>query len=95
MGAPPEVLAQARARTARPELIVLAHNQEAVDLFLGLSTQWRWVAGRGGTARIGLDYQAIPALLKLQAIPEARWPRLMESLQVMEAAALEAARAAG
>lgn len=88
MGAPPEVLAQARANAAcHDDLAVLPWNLEAVRVFWALSTQWRIVAGMTAT-RVGLDYTAIRPVLDLLEIPSERWPRVFDSLRVMESAAL-------
>ncbi len=67
-----------------PPVEVWPDNWEAVQLFLGVSTQWR--AGFGGA--IGLDYGAIESAFRFKAIPRLRWGELFEDLQVMEAAAL-------
>lgn len=94
MGAPPEVLARARATNAprRPEFAVLPQNLEAVQVFWALTSQWRMATGLSGVFRIGLDYQAIPTVLRFMEIPRKRWGALFDALRVMELAVLESAR---
>ena len=86
MGAPPEVLAQARANAHRAELVILPCNLDTVQAFWALGTQWRIAYGM---QRIGLDYPAIPIVLRLHGIPRARWPEIFDGLRVMEHAALK------
>jgi len=93
MGAPPEVLARARAdATRQTEFSVLPCNLEAVRVFWALSTQWRVASGMAGAARTGLDYPAIPAVLRFLEIPRRRWATVFDALRVMESAALSVAR---
>lgn len=63
-------------------------NLPAYELFNALGTQWR--TGMGGAT--GLDYNVVPAVLRLQAVPRADWPQLFADLRVMEAAALQVMR---
>lgn len=60
---------------------------EAVSFFVALETQWRWVSGMA-VARVGLDYTAVEALMRLRAVPRASRAELLEDLRVMERAAL-------
>ncbi|MGY3265798.1 DUF1799 domain-containing protein [Lysobacter sp. HA35] len=70
------------------EVGIQPDNLTAVDAFLSLSTQWR--IGMAGPT--GLDYGAIPTVLRLQAVPRADWPDTFECLRVMEAEALAVMR---
>lgn len=63
-------------------------NLQAYELFSALRTQWR--VGMAGAT--GLDYNAVPTVLRLQGVPRADWPQLFEDLRVMESAALQAMR---
>jgi len=93
MGAPPEVLARARADARRrAEFSVLPCNLEAVNVFWALSTQWRVASGMAGAARLGLDYTAIPTTLRMLQVPRVRWPAVFDALRVMEHAALKVQR---
>jgi hypothetical protein len=64
---------------------VWPENWEAVQMFLRCQTQWR-TAGMGGV--LGLDYGAVAWLLRLYRVKDQR--ALLEDLQTMEAAVLEA-----
>lgn len=59
-------------------------------MFLRLSTQWRTVSGMGGGGLIGLDYNAARWLFELYHVENPQ--HLLEDLQVMEIAALNAMR---
>jgi hypothetical protein len=67
-----------------PPVDVWECNWPAVQVFLALDTQWR--VGMAGPT--GLDYGAITTVLRLKAIPRARWPDLFEDIRTMEDAAL-------
>lgn len=49
-----------------------------------MSTQWR--SGFGGPT--GLDYGALPSVLRLQGVPRADWSDTFECIRVLEAEAL-------
>lgn len=53
-----------------------------------MSTQWR--VGMAGAT--GLDYGALPEVLRMSGVPRSKWPEIFESIRVMEDAALEAMR---
>lgn len=59
-------------------------NLLTVNVFIGMSTQWR--AAMGGP--IGLDYTALPAVMRLMNVPRAQWRETFEGLRVMEAEAM-------
>lgn len=63
-------------------------NLQAYELFSALRTQWR--VGMGGAT--GLDYNVVPAVLRLQGVPRVDWPQLFEDIRVMESTALAAMR---
>ncbi|WP_292041438.1 DUF1799 domain-containing protein [Massilia sp. UBA6681] len=63
-------------------------NLQAYELFSALRTQWR--VGMAGAT--GLDYNAVPTVLRLQGVPRADWSQLFEDIRVMESAALPAMR---
>lgn len=64
-------------------------NVAAVNLLIRMGTQWR--VGMAGL--IGLDYSALPAVLRLSGAPRSDWTGLFDDLQVLEGAALEQVRA--
>lgn len=57
-------------------------------MFIQLSTQWR----TGMSGATGLDYNAIPNVMRLAGVPRADWPETFELIRVMEDAALEKMR---
>lgn len=61
-------------------------NWRALELFLGVQTQWRVQLGFGAALWLGLDYAGVSALMAVQRLRKRR--RLMADLQVMEAVAL-------
>jgi hypothetical protein len=63
-------------------------NVQAINAFVAMATQWR--VGPGGP--IGLDYSALPHVLRLTKTPRADWPDIFDSLRVLEDAALETMR---
>ncbi len=77
-------------RAKAPDFDVHADNEETVDVWMALQTQWRYAGGLGGSARIGLDYAAVPAVLGLMNVPRARRDRVFVGLRLMEGAALKA-----
>ena len=60
-------------------------NREAVEVFLALSTQWRF-EGMSGTY-FGLDYPGVEAALRMLRIKDRR--AVFDDLRAMERAALE------
>lgn len=61
-------------------------NAPVIQAFCSLSTQWRLLAGISGAMYQGLDYQAIPVVLRLLNLPDT--PDLFNDLRAMELAAL-------
>jgi hypothetical protein len=64
---------------------VWAENWPAVQLFEAMGTQWRV----GFAGPVGLDYAAIPFVLRMQSVPRADWPAVFADLGVMESEALK------
>lgn len=73
---------------ATPVTWIWPDNLPSVNVFIAMSTQWR--TGMAGAT--GLDYGALPAVLRLTAVPRAQWPEVFESIRVLEDAALEVMR---
>ena len=67
---------------------VWPENLPAVNAFIALSTQWR--VGMAGAT--GIDYTAVPTVLRLTGLPRADWPDAFDGLRIMEAEALEIMR---
>lgn len=64
---------------------VWPEHWDAVHFFLRLPTQWRY----GMSGRTGLDYTAVMSLLATMRLPPDKADEILESVQVMEMAALE------
>lgn len=89
--APSEI--EAVASGAAPEeehFEVWPENWEAVQLFLRLSSQWRYGA-MGGV--IGLDYPSVESVMRMLRVKDKA--TMLDELQVMERAALEVLNGAG
>lgn len=63
-------------------------NAAAVNVFVQMSTQWR----TGFAGATGLDYNVLPSVLRLGNVPRKEWPEILESIRVLEDAALETMR---
>lgn len=59
-------------------------NLPAVNVFIGMDTQWR-VGVNGAT---GLDYSALPVVMRMVGIPAKDRSSVFEDIRVMEDAAL-------
>ena len=57
-----------------------------VDVFASMLTQWRF----GPCGPTGLDYSALPVVLRLRRVPTADRGEVFDGLQIMERAALTA-----
>ena len=71
-----------------PPAEVWPDNLDAVNVFIGMATQWR--PSFGGV--IGLDYGALPAVLDMLEIARKKRAAVFDDLRVMEDAALETIR---
>lgn len=60
-------------------------NWLSFSLFIGMSTQWRV----GASGVIGLDYNALETVMKLQGVKKKQRKTIFNEVQVMEVAALE------
>lgn len=67
-----------------PPVDVWPDNLQAVNVFIAMRTQWR--TGMAGPT--GLDYGALPAVMRLCGVPAAQRLEVFEGLRVMEGAAL-------
>ena len=54
-------------------------------MFIAMSTQWR--VGMSGAT--GLDYGALPGVLRMSGIARKDWAEVFEGVRVMEDAALQ------
>lgn len=72
------------AAPPEPALVVWPRNREAVAVFVSCATQWRWLAGMAGAARLGLDYPALEAAMRLCGVPRSRRADCFARVQVLE-----------
>lgn len=63
-------------------------NLSAVNTFIAMATQWR--LGPGGP--IGLDYVALPAVMRLTGVAKKERAEVFDAIRVLEDAALEQMR---
>ncbi|MDN3525634.1 DUF1799 domain-containing protein [Halomonas sabkhae] len=68
---------------------VWAEHWSALELFMGLSTQWRVVAGMNGVFMYGLDYQALYGHPRYSRLDYDAQDEMLEQIQQIEAGALE------
>jgi len=54
-------------------------------VFIVMDTQWRVAFG----GRTGLDYNVLPAVMRMHGIPRSQWHDVFECLRVMEGEALQ------
>lgn len=102
LGAPPEVLRATQERlaaeAASATVPVWPENWHAVIVFIGMATQWNWVAPwRGQPQRTGLRLEALPVVraATLRNVPRrlrVGEAELLDQLQQMEDAALDEMR---
>ncbi len=71
-----------------PPTEVWPDSVAAANVFICMSTQWR-VAMGGAT---GLDYNALPNVMRLIGVPRMIYQEIFEDIRVMEDAALETMR---
>lgn len=76
------------AEASGEPLGVWPDNWTAVNVFIAMSTQWR----SGGMGATGLDYNALPAVMRLSGVKPGERPDVFESIRILEDAALESMR---
>lgn len=82
-GAPPEVIEQARNASADVQVLELFEdNWPAVECFQAMGTQWR-TRGMDGALQ-GLDYNALPVVMRLCAIAVKDRKTVFEDIRIME-----------
>ncbi|WP_310794115.1 DUF1799 domain-containing protein [Cupriavidus plantarum] len=70
----------------RPVVDLWPDNALAFHVFCRMATQWR----TGFRGAIGLDYNVLPLILRVMRVPRNQWEIMLDSIQVMEDAALAA-----
>jgi len=74
---------------ANPPTEVWPDNVLSFNTFVAMSTQWR--TGMAGPT--GLDYGALPDVLRLTQVPRREWAQIFDDIRTMEDAALSTIRA--
>jgi hypothetical protein len=86
-GAPKELVDELRAESERAQTFkVLKENWQTIQIFSRLATQWVW-GSMGGC--VGLNYQSVKYLLKLNEVSKKDRKKVFKDIQLMEFAALE------
>ena len=63
-------------------------QEQTVAVFSAMMTQWRF----GPAGATGLDYTALPIVLRLREVPRAERQEIFDGIQTMEPAALNGLR---
>lgn len=67
---------------------VWPENAKAVRVFVAMETQWNYVANGFGAVATGFRYCSLPVVFGALRVKRRAWPRVLEALVVMEAAAV-------
>jgi hypothetical protein len=78
------------AEASGPPVEVWPDNVQAVNTFIAMGTQWR--VGMAGAT--GLDYAALPVVMRLSGVLAAERADVFDAVRTMEDAALETMRKA-
>lgn len=87
-GVPDEEIAAGTHEEPAPPFLVWRENAESLLLFLDLDTQWRLGSVHGCSVKVGLDYTAVEAVMRIRRTKKRR--EVFDDLMVMERAALKA-----
>jgi hypothetical protein len=71
-----------------PPVEIWPDNLLAINTFIAAATQWRM----GPSGPIGLDYTALPTVLRLTGVARALWTEIFQDIRTLEDAALETMR---
>lgn len=71
---------------ASPPVELWPENEQAVNVFLTLGTQWRF-SGAGGP--VGLDYNVLFTRLNRMPLADAAYEELFEDIRILESEALK------
>lgn len=64
---------------------LLPENEYPVRVFINMGTQWR----TGANGATGLDYSALPFVMRVLKIPRQDWEEVFDGIRIMENAALQ------
>jgi hypothetical protein len=56
-----------------------------------MSTQWRWTGGKS-SQRVGLDYNALPTVMRMAGVTAAERADVFDGVRIMEDVGLETMR---
>jgi hypothetical protein len=88
LGAPPEMLAAARASMAvQDDLEIFEDGLLSASVFDAMCTQWRYRPGMDGNP-VGLNYPSLRTVMWGLAVPLAERRQVFEDVRVMEREAL-------
>ena len=86
LGLPAELVQE--SDTYRVSDGIFPDNVKIVSVFMDMMTQWRF----GPAGATGLDYAALPIVLRLREVPRADRQEIFDGIQTMERAALNGLR---
>ena len=86
LGLPAELVQE--SDTYRVSDGIFPDNVKIVSVFMDMMTQWRF----GPAGATGLDYAALPIVLRLREVPRADRQEIFDGVQTMERAALKGLR---
>lgn len=84
MGLSPEQI-KARLEAESADLVLWPESRDAVAIFADLMTQWR----DGLNGKTGIDYSAIPVVMRMHDIAPGRHKPVFDQLRTMEIEALK------
>lgn len=85
LGIDPDRLIPPQLQRERPEDFELwPEHQEAWNVYLGCSTQWRVAVGMGGAYWEGLDYSGVDVVMRRYKVPRNRQDVVFGQVQVLE-----------
>lgn len=91
MGAPADVIEQARAGSTASDYEIWPENEDVLDAFLELQTSWDWVTpGMGSPVRVGIRSTEIESTLRMMGFRGERRIEAFRDLRTMERAAINA-----
>jgi hypothetical protein len=71
-----------------PPVEIWSDNLSVVNVFIAMDTQWRV----GMSGKTGLDYNALPIVMRMIGVPHKNWTQVFGDLRTMEDAALATMR---
>ena len=69
---------------------VWPENFRTYLIFRRFESQWNWVSGLGGAARVGLNMSALPVFVNRMQLTDDEYEQLLDDLLMMEVEAIRA-----